>query len=158
MRALVAVLLIWLSTAGLATTQGKVEEELNIREATYRYQFEHNGSMQQQRAGVFCLEIYTGMDYTDPSDAFIKRFAGYRPPVKKGSDCDASASGGVFDREAGQRGLIFRTNAIKWFSETEVAVFGGYYEDGFSATMGKYHLRKIDGIWNVVEEEMISVS
>src|SRR5689334_12829113 len=81
-------------TATPATTPRSAQEDDN-REAVFRYQFGKNSSGQQQNAGVYCLEIVPGdlskepMDSNynvqplDPGEAFMKRFAGNHPPIKK---------------------------------------------------------------------------
>lgn len=54
-------------------------EEEDIYEAVFRYQFEHSGD---ETLGDFFLLI----DDRNPSEAFLKRFAEHRPPVRKGSE------------------------------------------------------------------------
>jgi hypothetical protein len=132
----------------------RTHDELDIREATFRYQFVRNASGQKQNAGMYCLSIVANGKETDPDDAFIKRFDGNTPVVKRASDCSRSAAEGVKDRATGKRGLIFRTEAIKWISDTEAQVEGGYYEGGLSASGNTYYLRKTDGKW-IVEKDIM---
>src|SRR5262245_24284771 len=101
MKAVLTLLLVFVSSVCLAEPPKKVAEELDIREATYRYQFGKNASGQQQRAKNYYLSVYTGDKETDPDDAFIKRFVGNMPPVKKVSECAASANKGVVDKKTG---------------------------------------------------------
>ena len=133
-------------------------EELDIREATFRYQFANNASGQQQRAGSYYLAIPAGRKSGDPDDAFLKRFAGNKPPVKKQSDCDPSGEKGVVDKQTGERGVEFRTGKIKWVSDTEVQVSGGYYEAGESSSGNVYYLKKVNGKWTVTKDEMLLIS
>ena len=62
------------SVAG--STKTRAAEEDNIREAVYRYQFQHNASALKQNAKAYFLGIEKGKGVADPSDAFMKRFAG----------------------------------------------------------------------------------
>ena len=90
MKALVALTLL-LSSWLVFGTQGQAPdskreltnaEQNEIREAVFRYQFEHNASGQQQTAKVYFLSF--GKDQ-EPSDEFIARFKDHKPPVKKRS-------------------------------------------------------------------------
>src|SRR5215510_15207871 len=105
----------------------------DIREAVFRHQFYHNASGQQQRAKAYFLSIETG---EDPDDAFIERFKDNEPPVKKESQLKNEP--GMFEKETGFRGLIFRIDSIKQISSNEVEVTGGYYENGLSASGNTY--------------------
>ena len=85
-----------------ATVQTKTEASLtsaekdNIREAVFRYQFEHNASGQQQNAKVYFLSLDKG---ADPNKAFMLRFRDHNPPVKKRSQ--ATGKFEVIDKETG---------------------------------------------------------
>ena len=148
-------LMIALSLSQVLSAQGdKTKDELDIREATFRYQFVRNASGQKQNAGVYCLAIVANGKETDPDEAFIRRFEGNTPVVKKASDCSQSRGEGVTDKATGKRGLIFRTEAITWTSETEARVEGGYYEGGLSASGNTYYLRKAAGKWIVDRDTM----
>ncbi len=50
-----------------------------------------------------------------------------------------------------RRGLLFYISEIRWLSESEVEVEGGYYEAGLSASGNTYHLSRNRGSW-IVEE------
>src|SRR5262245_52028284 len=98
----VVVAATWMAAAGDS-------ERDDIREATFRYMFTHNASGQKPDAGVYCLEI----EDADPSDAFMARFAGSMPPVKKASQCTASGEDGVRDKKTKKPGLILRVEAVR---------------------------------------------
>ena len=82
---------IWLCIAlvsatailGRAADNSRESQADDIREAVFRYQFEHNASGQQQSAHDYYLAI--GDQDADPSDEFMKRFAHHKPPVHKAS-------------------------------------------------------------------------
>ena len=84
----------------------------------------------------------------------MKRFAGNKPPVKMVSECHAPADKGVVDKKSGERGLIFNTGAIKWISDTEAEMEGGYYEGVLSSSGSTYYLKKVDGKWKVIKDEL----
>jgi len=148
-----AVLLLGLvCAASLATAdeaaKGRTEDD--IREATFRYQFLHNASGLQQKAKVYYLAV--GEKSGDPSDEFMKRFAGHQPPVKKKSQ----SKGGMVGPQEG--GLIFNVRQIKWLNDSEVQVEGGYYEAGTSASWNTYYLKKKDDHWSVTKDVMNAIS
>ena len=130
-------------------------EEGDVREAVFRYQFEHNSSGQQKKAAVYCLSVG---ENTDPSDDFIRRFANHKPPVRKISQCDVGPFDGVVDKLTHKLGLVFRVSSIKWISETEVEASGGYYEAGLSASGDTYTVRKWLGKWRVTKDKMNWIS
>ena len=133
------------------------KQEDNIKEAVFRYQFVHNASGLQQKAGVYFLSLWgVGEDGKDPSDDFMRRFAGHTPPVKKFSR--ASFEDGLKDEETGARGLIFRVTVIKWITGSRVEVGGGYYEGQVSSSGNTYYVEKRDGKWVVVRDKMYWIS
>jgi hypothetical protein len=91
-------------------------EEENIAEAVFRYQFE-NCCVNPKYSVYF---ISRGDDL-DPSDNFMKRFAGHNPPVKKVSQ-SVKVSDGVNDKETGERGVILGIHRIKWLNNAEIDV------------------------------------
>ena len=126
----------------------------DIREAVFRYQFEHNASGLQKKAACYFLEI----DRKDPAAEFLKRFEGHTPPVKPASACVRSAAEGVKDKETGGRGLVFRQATIRWINDNEVEVEGGYYEGGLSASGNTYKAGRKDGKWVVASDKMHWIS
>jgi len=144
-----------LATGCTPTGTARLHEEDDIREAIFRYQFEHNASGQQKRAAVYCLSIG---ENADPSDEFIKRFAEYKPTVRKISECNVGPFDGVIDKRTHKLGLVFRVGSIKWISGTEVEASGGYYEAGLSASGNTYSVRKRFVKWRVTEDKMNWIS
>ena len=80
---------IWILVAACNGTAGlsRASQEDQIREAVFRYQFQHNQSGIQDQARVYCLTSGSWNEDDDPSDEFMTRFQGHVPPVKKGSQC-----------------------------------------------------------------------
>jgi hypothetical protein len=157
MKILLSILLVFVSAVCLAEPPNKAEQELDIREATFRYQFGNNASGQQKNTKNYYLSIDAGDKKTDPDDAFLKRFTG-SPPVKKVSECDESVIQGVVDKKTGEPGLVFRTGAIKWISDTEVEVSGGYYEGNLSSSGNTYYLKRDADKWKVIKNVMQRIS
>ena len=126
-------------------------EQDDIREAVFRYQFHHNSSIQGTKVAVYCLSVEKA---DDPPDGFMQRFAGLTPSVRKISECTAEPYKGVAEKSTGKRGLIFRVKSIKWISQAEAEVIGGYYEDGLSASGNTYTVTKTKGRWRVFKAWM----
>lgn len=133
-------------------------EEDDIREAVFRYQFDHNGGGQQKKAMVYCLSLGDLDKEIDPSDAFIHRFRHHSPPVRKSSECKMDALDGVRDARIGMRGLLFYVAEIRWLASSKVEVSGGYYEDGLSASGDIYTVVQQHGSWIVTHDKLKWVS
>ena len=99
-------LLFGFASLGLAAEKARESQTDDIREAVFRWQFDHNASGQQTNSQVYFLEV--GEKGGDPTDEFMKRFANHKPPVRKVSACSANAGKGVLDMKTGEKGLIFR--------------------------------------------------
>lgn len=156
------------ATATPATAPRSAQED-DIREAVFRYQFGKNSSGQQQNAGVYCLEILPrdlskepmdsnyNVQPLDPGEAFMKRFAGNKPAVKKGSECSQSFDG-VKDKAMGASGLVFRVENIRWLKDAEVEVGGGYFEGGASGSGNVFKVAREGNKWVVKEDRMLWIS
>jgi hypothetical protein len=149
------LLLLVFASVGLSADDARKNQEDDVREAVFRWQFEHNASGQQKKAKAYYLQIG---EKGDPSDALMKRFAEHKPPVRKVSACTADAGKGVLDKKTGERGLIFRVTSIEWKSDTEVDVKGGYYEGGLSASGNTYTVKKENGKWKMTNDKMHWIS
>ena len=149
-------LLFAFASLGLGAADGRQSQEDDIREAAFRWQFDHNVSGQQKKAKVYFLAV--GEKSADPSDEFIKRFADNKPPVRKRSECSADPGKGVLDKKTGGQGLMFLVTSIKWNSDTEVEVKGGYYESGRSASGNTYTLKKEKGKWKVTNDKLDEIA
>ncbi len=128
----------------------------DIREAAFRYLFEHNASAQQQTVWVYFLSVTNLPDSlggawidADPSEELIARFRNNTPRVRPCSQATTSLWG-VFDVKSGIKGLLFRLGEIRWITKDRVEIDGGYYEAGLSASGGTYILERKNGIWSVV--------
>ncbi len=115
---------------------------LDIAEATFRHQFTHNASGQQQKSSAYCLTLFG----KDPDAGFLARFKDHKPPVQKGSEFVEG------------KGLKFHISKIKRISASKVEVSGGYYEGGLSSSGNTYLLELKDGKWIVAEDKMLWIS
>jgi hypothetical protein len=132
-------------------------QEDDIREALFRYQFEHNASAQQQTAHDYYLAV--GEEGADPSDEFMRRFADHKPLVHKASACRIKPSTGeVVNKRNGKPGLRFRQGTITWVSAIEVTVWDGYDEANVSSSGNTYTLKRQNGRWYVTEDKMEVIS
>ena len=154
-------LIVLLASAFVAVAaDGKrhIEEDA-IREAVFRYLFANNAAhgpaTAEKKIEAYYLSI--GEKDSDPTDAFMKRFAGNKPPIRKVSEC-STAKMRVTDKQTGKRGLIFRVRSINRISDTEVEVKGGYYEDGLSASGNTYRVKKKGSTWQVTKDKMDWIS
>lgn len=142
----------------------RASTEDDIREAVFRYQFTHNGSALRQKAEVYFLSF--GEQDQEPDEEFLKRFARHEPPVKPASHAKAlrgrkgtpAPFSNIVDKQTGKVGLIFYLRSIRWLSEDQVQVDGGYHEGPLSATSNRYTVVRENGAWVVLQDQVISVS
>jgi len=137
-------------------TDFQIAQEDDVMEAVFRWQFDHNASGAQKNAAAYFLRV--GKEGKDPSDAFMKRFEGHKPPVKKASQSRTDKISGVVDKETGKNGLVFRITRIIWISDTEALVEGGYYEAGLSASGNEYEVVKEGDKWTIKKDTMKWIS
>ncbi|HLX95794.1 MAG TPA: hypothetical protein VKU37_08625 [Verrucomicrobiae bacterium] len=140
----------------LAADRARESQVDDIREAVLRYQFDHNASGQQKTAKVYFIGV--GEKATDPSDDLIKRFADHKPPVRKASASHYVQGKGILDKKTGEQGLAFNVGNIKWISDTEVEVYGGYYEGNLSSSGNTYTVKKESGKWIVTKDKIDWIS
>src|SRR5713226_7658593 len=159
MRCFALILVLLCASCMVPQQRDRPAEEDDIREAVFRYQFDHNAAhgpaAAEHRIEAFYLSL--GEKDGDPSDEFMTRFVGHEPPVRKVSAC-STENLRVVDKQTGQRGLIFRVKSIKWISDGKVEVGGGYYEDGLSSSGNIYTVVKKDGKWRVTKDKMEWIS
>jgi hypothetical protein len=128
---------------GESTVSGARADELHdVFEVVFRYQFENNASGLQQDAPAYFLSI----NKEDPDEAFLNRFSGNKPPVRKGSEF------AVGD------GVKFYIRSWKWASIDLVEIAGGYYEGGVSASGNRFIVVRKEGRWFVDKDTMDWIS
>ena len=139
-----------------ALALGQTNEEDDIREAVFRHQFEHNASGQKQNANAYYL-CGPGKNRDLPAD-FMKRFATHKPPVRICSASHYDPNYGLVDNKTGRTGLSFHLGDVKWTSDSEVEVQGGYYEGNMSSSNNTYSVRKQNGKWVVTQDVMNTIA
>jgi hypothetical protein len=139
------------------TAKQKAEDD--VREALFRYMFEHNRSVLQQHAKAYYLGVVgTGGKITDPSDGFMARFIGHEPPVKKQSAAVLDRdSGYIKDSVTGEHAIIFAIATIDWIADAIAVVHGHHREGDLMAAYYTYSLQKRDRGWTVIWVELALV-
>ena len=153
MKRLFAVSVILAATASGVCAQTNLPAALDIAEAVFRYQFEHNASGVKTNAAAYFISI-KGQDLTD---AFMKKFEGHQPPVKRASE-SASKSNGVVDPTTGMPAVVFGIEQIRLISPEEAIVEGGYFEGGLSSSGNTFTVRREKGKWIVTQDKMNWIS
>ena len=133
-------------------------EELDILEAVFRYQFEHNASSATalNRAKYYFIAIGERETPTDLPAELLVRFSGHSPPVEPASLADTS--GIVRHTGDGGQGIVLRVESIERIDADTVRVRGGYYEANRSASGSTYRVERRDGKWTVVDDVMNWIS
>lgn len=152
MKTHVLLLPVFLGFLGVSANPGAytLETEYEIREAAFRYQFNHNFSGQQKNAAFYFLAVNGSS--TDPSDEFMKRFKAHKPPVQKASQSMRGQGSQVKDKATGRKGLLFFTTGLKWLSASRAQIHAGYSEANLSAAINTYVLEKKGRKWLVVKD------
>lgn len=143
-------ILLGILTVSATAKSYPLETERDIREAAFRYQFNHNISGLQKNAAFYFLSVGAGAK--DPSDEFMKRFKDDKPPVKKVSQSMLGQSSEVKDKATGKRGLIFFATNLKWVSASKAQIQAGYNEANLSAGSNTYILQKKGQKWVVIKD------
>jgi hypothetical protein len=115
------------------------------------------------RATAYCLSVGTAplqsltTEFNDPPQTIMQRFSGLEPPVKPVSQCSRSMDEGVRDVPGGggKPALILIAHNIRWLSDTEVEVEGGYYCGGECGSGRRYRMSLEGASWVVKEDVLV---
>jgi hypothetical protein len=121
-----------------------------------RYQFEHNAAA--NKYDIFCIALSDGQTNSDAPTMLIRDLNDASHKVVKHSDCNAHMDNGVTERISGKPALMLNVGKVNWLARNEVVVEGGYYEAGLSASGNTYRLKKVSGVWRVVQDQMNWIS
>ena len=133
-------------TAATPNTAAPSQKELDDAfEALLRFRFADNPSGMKQKAAAYFVRIMG----KDPSDAFLARFDGNAPPVKKVSECRRDGMGSVIDVITGKSGLLFDIVSCKTYGKGGFRVICGYEESKMSGDQGAFILEKGNNGWQV---------
>jgi len=142
--------------SGCTPNLSKAEEQLRIQQTVLRYQFEHNAAA--NKYDIFCIAMSEGRTNSDAPTTLIRDLNDASHKVVKHSDCNANMDNGVTERISGKPALMLNVGKVKWLAKDEAVVEGGYYEAGLSASGNTYHLKKVAGVWRVVQDQMNWIS
>jgi len=145
-------LAVFFTTLLLALTVGssvvaqqprKESEVADVYEAVVRYQIKS----WDLAANSYCVSI----EGRDAAKDFLKRFDPL--PVKGLSSCRKQAMEKVLvvvtDKQSGKRSVIFDAEAIRWITENEAEVTGGYFCGSLCMASGTYHVVRDGTHWAV---------
>ena len=149
-----APMAVALPSDGIAPSELNNPDYLDVAEAVFRYQFDHNASGRQRNADYFFLTLAEG----DPPQELLERFATEKPPVLPKSLSIYSHREGHKHWELEGRGLGFRISSIKWLDANTAEVKGGYLEGGTSASGNVYRVERRDGKWSVTNDDTIWIA
>ncbi|MDQ7824416.1 MAG: hypothetical protein RDV48_16565 [Candidatus Eremiobacteraeota bacterium] len=128
----------------------------DIIEAVFRSQIKGFSSWKEVK--VFFLSLYG----KDPRDDIMKRFQGNIPPVKKvsKSSCQKEMPCQQFDKETGEKGIVFYISSIRFISTSRAEVDGGYHKDGLASDWGVFFMVKKRSKWVVEKhrQDIVSIS
>ncbi len=141
----------------LVQTHSQIDED-NIREAVFRYQFEHNASgWMNCDTIIYFLSVGTQGYYPgrwndrDPGNEFLNRFEKNNLLVKPFTECKFFKNK-VIDKKTGAVGIIFRAGKIKWISNDKVEVEDGYRAGNISNSENTYYLSRENALWKVTKD------
>ena len=137
-----------------APTPVPADPVADVQEAVFLQHFANNLSGLQQGAAAYCIGLE---DQRDPDPAFLRRFSGHQPPVKKRSDCVFEVSG-VREIATGRRALIFDVDSVTLLGENDAEATGAYYEAGLSAGGSRFRLARRNGRWEVTDQQLTFIS
>ncbi|MCE9604346.1 MAG: hypothetical protein K8U03_05510 [Planctomycetia bacterium] len=132
-------------SAGNAEHIAYPPDYLDVAEAVFRHQFDHNASGTQRRVKYFFLSL----EANDPPNAFLARFANEWWPYVRPASMEAQLRGPR---------LIFSISSVKWLDADTAEVEGGYYHDTLSSSGNLYRVERRAGKWSVTKDELKWIS
>ena len=122
----------------------RTDQEDNIREAVFRYQF--------KSFDLLVAYHFISMYGKNPSAAMLQRFHGEQPPVLPVSDSEKLKKPMklIQNRNDFKQGVLFNQGQIKWISDTKADVDGGFEcGDICDEASGVYHVSRQENKWVV---------
>lgn len=91
----------------------------------------------------------------DPTNAFLRRFAGNRPPVRKNSDGmagkDENGFDGIIDRKTHTSGLLVWVSDLTWIDDDTVEVNSGEMFASLDGGSGSFRAVRSGMHWAVTQ-------
>ena len=133
--------------------------DLDLLEATFRYQFTHNESGNNGHAALFCIGYGEDLLPGDnqPSPEMLRRLSDVTPHVGAIWQCKDRGRG-LKSKESGELAMQFTLGEVTCMTADRCEVHGGYYEASQSASGHIYLLEKHDGRWSVVKDQLNGIS
>jgi hypothetical protein len=121
-----------------------------IRAAVFRYLLYRYGP-QWPRAKTYFFNVGTPGRPCDPSPALMTWFRHEALPVKKASQSDGRAFA-VREKGTGAPGLLLTVSSLKWITDTQVEVEGGYRAHRRAGNTAQFQVARQGDRWVVTEE------
>jgi hypothetical protein len=163
MRIRIGIISVFLLAAMAAETAAFAQQrpdreiaEADVREAVVRYQIK----TWYLAVDSYCISVNRRNARKD----FLERFASL--PVKEKSACIEPRRGvgrmrtptWVSDKRTGQPAVMFDVGSIRWLSEDEAEVRGGYYCAMRCWANGTYQVVRNEGRWTVKDFDIKAIS
>ena len=120
-----------------------VDESANVFEAVVRYQIKS----WELAANSYCISV----ERKDAAPDFLRRLTPLA--VKAASGCRKQTTEkmlvSVVDKKTGKRSVIFDVEALRWITENEAEVDGGYFCASLCMSSGRYHVVRDGTRWRV---------
>jgi hypothetical protein len=153
---LILIPLLYLSLAGSVCPQAPLEDEprtkTDLREAIFRYMFEHYDYGPDVKA--FCIQP----ERPQP-ERFLGRFSGDKRRVVWASDCELTGPmNGIRQKKTGERGVRMTILSIQWVNDGEAEAKVQAFSDGIAANWNILRVVRRDGHWIVKSDTNNGVS
>jgi hypothetical protein len=127
-------------------------EKSDLREAIFRYMFEHYNYGSYVK--VFCIQP----EQPQP-EKFLLRFADSKPLVVWASDCELTGPmNAVKQKKTGESGMRMSILTIHWISEREAEADIEAFSDGIASNQNTLRVVFKEGHWIVKSDKLNSVS
>lgn len=136
----------------------RVSDENDIRESLFRYEFAHHRALGKPEVYFLAIGDARMLERKDPDETLMSKFANVAPRVAKGSEATWSMREGAYDTKTRESGVILFVGAVRWISDSEIRVGGGYAEYGLNAADFIYTLKWKWGRWVITREQMEGVA
>jgi hypothetical protein len=150
------------SSAGAANAAAPIDrasEELDILEAVFRHQFEHNCASYMSPDHFFISLVREKGSPEDPSAAFLARFKEHTPLVERWSAYEPDDKQHPVHPGRDKGKPVFLTlAAVRWIDDDIVEVDGRTYFVTLSASGNTYRAERRQGAWVVVSDALHWVS
>jgi hypothetical protein len=155
-RRCVSILLLCSSFVSIVSAQAPFAEDSpeksNLREAIFRYMFEHYNYGPYVK--VFCIQP----EQPQP-ERFLLRFADSKPQVVWASDCELTGPmNAVKQKKTAESGMRMTVISIRWIGGQEAEARVEAFSDGIAANWNTLRIVFKEGRWIVKSDKVDGVS